>query len=221
MISEPPLAAIDKGVAKSIPLLIGTNRDEWELFMIGDRGGRRLDRAGLERRMESVLGWEEGRAVPSSRLVLEHYGRQPGRRRPGKIWSDFQSDRVFHWPAARLAERQAAQGSQTFAYVFSWTGPFPLSRLGACHGLELPFVFGTLRSALLRPWIGISARARRLSHVMQDAWIGFARSGEPAHLDLPDWPEYDAAGGAAMIFDGQCRVEEGAFDRARFWERFW
>ena len=47
---------------------------------------------------------------------------------------------------------------------------------------------------------------------MSDAWIAFARSGNPAHRGLPAWPAYDGRR-ATMVLDrpgagrgGECRV---------------
>ena len=69
---------------------------------------------------------------------------------PGLALARVISDAVFQGPARRLGEAHAGTGTgRTFAYDFRWRSPACGGRLGACHGLELPFVFGTLAAATL------------------------------------------------------------------------
>jgi len=63
----------------------------------------------------------------------------------------------------RLAEVQAAQAPKTFAYQFGYSPPGPGRRVGACHGIEIPFVFGTLGEPALRTLIPFAPKARKLS----------------------------------------------------------
>jgi para-nitrobenzyl esterase len=218
VLAAEPLDGIARGVSKSVPLLVGTNRDEWNLFLIGDRDGRRLDAAGLHRRLERALPGAGANGRSRADLALEAYRAARSRRgagSPTRLWSAFQSDRIFHYPAAKLAEAKLAHGAPVYSYLFAFGPPL----LGACHGLELPFVFGTLREPLLRPVLGWSAAARDLAHAMQDAWIAFARSGRPGHPDLPDWPAYDTARRSTMLLGRHPRAEEAPFDDERvFWE---
>jgi hypothetical protein len=52
--------------------------------------------------------------------------------------------------------------------------------LGAGHGVEVPFVFGTLDTAdESGEVVGVDDDAEGLSTRMQDAWIAFARKGTP------------------------------------------
>ena len=57
--------------------------------------------------------------------------------------------------------------------------------------------------------------AQRLVSRMSEAWIRFARAGDPNHPGLPPWPRYDRAGGAVMIFDDRCRVKSHPDAEAR------
>ena len=91
-------------------------------------------------------------------------------------------------PAMRLAERQRAHQARTYAYLFTWPSPFMGGILGACHALELPFVFGTLGHPLLRPFAGKGPAAEALAARIQDAWLAFARSGDPSHGGLGTGP---------------------------------
>lgn len=54
---------------------------------------------------------------------------------------------------------------------------------------------------------------------MSSAWIAFARTGNPNHDGIPDWPAYSPRNREQMIFDAPCRVENdfNATERAA-WE---
>jgi para-nitrobenzyl esterase len=210
----PPREQVAKGLARGVPLLVGTNRDEWKLFMLGDRKARRLDRAGFERRLARALTGRDARGRAFAELALESYRDE----RASDAWERFQSDRVFHVPAHRLAEHQSAHGAPTYAYLFQWHPPALRRWLGSCHGLEIPFVFGTLREPILAPLFAFAPGVSRLSARMQAAWAAFARSGDPRHDDLPEWPAYDASRRATLAFGPRCRVKDAPFDAAlRFW----
>jgi para-nitrobenzyl esterase len=97
--------------------------------------------------------------------------------------------------AIGLAEREAS--ASAFLYLFAF--PCPLDpRVGAFHGLEVPFVFDcTDRS----PMTGQGADARAVAAAMGDAWVRFAATGDPG------WPAYTADERATMVFDVEPRVE--------------
>lgn len=218
LLPVPPLEAVAKGLARGVPTLVGTNRHEWRLFMLGDRKGARLDQAGLERRLARALPGSDAFGVPLARRAAMAYERMSQRRlaRPRDRWEAFQSDRIFHQPAHRLAGAQD-EHAPTFAYQFSWSPPGPGRRLGACHGLEIPFVFGTLSEPALRPFLASARHARRLSAQMQEAWIQFARHGDPGHEDLPEWPSY-GGNAATLRLTRRCRLEYDPFgEGVRFW----
>jgi para-nitrobenzyl esterase len=157
---------------------------------------------------------------PPAELAQELYRSRPrGRTSPGEAWVAFQSDRVFLMPALRLAELWCRRTPATYSYLFTWSPPLLGRALGSCHGLELPFVFGTLRDALLRPVIGATRAALALSLHMQDAWIAFAREGEPGHDALPAWRAYEPEKRTSMVLGPECVTEGALFEEERrFWE---
>ena len=216
----PPREQIAKGLARGVPLLVGTNRDEWKLFLLGDRRARRLDEDALRRRLARALpGNDELGAALAERAFHAYRGDAAPRRGASfsESWEHFQADRVFHAPAHRLAELQSAH-APTFAYRFDWAPPALRRVLGACHGIEIPFVFGTLREPPLAPLFFFARGAGRLSARVQRAWIGFARSGDPGHDDLPEWPAYDAERRATLVLAPRCHVHDAPYAHAlRFW----
>lgn len=106
---------------------------------------------------------------------------------PAALLRDFYTDRQFGAPAIAYAESLAARGVAAWVYRFDWQAR---PELGACHCIELPFVFGNLAQ-----WGGAQmvegadpAEVATLADKVQRAWAAFARNGSPDHERLPHWP---------------------------------
>lgn len=131
---------------------------------------------------------------------LAQYRRQRASSSPAAILGDLMSDSVFRQGSLRLAQRRAEHGNPAWVYQFDWQSP---AGFEACHCLEIPFVFGNWQAWAESPMLqGISAAERDgLTLAMQDAWIAFARQGDPNHDALPDWPLYEGDTRSTMRFD--------------------
>jgi len=92
-------------------------------------------------------------------------------------------------------------------YEFAWRSPQVGGRLGACHGLEVAFVFDTLGNGT-EPLLG-SDPPQQLADKMHAAWVAFATNG-----DCP-WPKYDLSRRATMRFDGTSEVVEDPLSAER------
>jgi para-nitrobenzyl esterase len=214
VLPQPPLDAIRAGSARGVDVLLGTTRDEWNLFRLMDPGGESLDEAGALKRLSARVPEPQRNAE----RVYETYRKaREGRSstEPIEVFTAIETDRVFRIPAIRLAEAQRAHTDRVFKYLFSWESKLLDGRLGSCHALELPFVFGTLGLKGLQGWAGKGPDAERLSQRMMDAWLAFARTGDPASGDLPDWPAYDEERRATLVFDRQVELRHAPFDEER------
>ena len=201
------LEALDRGEVARVPTLVGCNRDEWRLFTLFDPRNRGLAEADVRRRLARQLGSES-----EADAALEVYrSARRGHRSPARLWEALQSDRVFHHPVERAADGLAQLGVPVWRYLFSWRPPLIGSQIGSGHGMELPFMFGTLKDGMFRRTLGISDSARRLSRRMRDAWTSFARAGAPGHSRLPEWPAYDTSERATLEW-----TREPALIRAPF-----
>ena len=219
LVPEQPLRALARHGGSKVPLLIGTNRDEFKLFMALDRV--RLDDRRLEERIRRLLpGCDaEGDSLADQALATYERAAGPHARDPSERWAAFQGDRVFHYPATRLADVQADQQPKTYAYLFEWAPPLVGRTLGSCHGIELPFVFGGVRTMLGRAGLLANPGAQRLCTRIQDAWLAFARLGEPGHVDLPEWPAYSRFCRSTMSLSGECSLREDPHEKGReFWD---
>jgi para-nitrobenzyl esterase len=216
VLPDAPLESLARGSASGVAVLAGTNAEEWKLFMLGDRRARAMDDAMLRRRFARALG-ESGVERAFAAYARAPLARAP--HAPHERWSAFQSDRIFHWPAARLLDAQASHSEATYAYRFDWAPPVVGARIGACHGIELPFVFGAVLEPWLRPWTISAPGVRKLAHRVQEAWLAFAKTGHPGHSGLPYWPRYDAEKRQAMQLGRRCSaISDYGGDALRFWE---
>ncbi len=200
VLPAPPLEAVRAGGAAGVPLLIGTNRDELTLYDVIDE----IDPAPALRKR-----WRRLRAVAGLAAALgpRHLRRlRRAYRQAGDGLRDFVTDAAFRIPAIRLAEAQARH-APVFMYRFDWPSPAYGGRLGACHALEVPFVWNTLDKSPAQVLARDEPTTRALATTMQDAWIAFARTGNPQAGPLPAWPCYEPSGRATMIFDATCRLE--------------
>jgi len=108
LIPEQPLEAVRRGATAQIPLLIGTTLEEWKLFRVIDRGLFPMSESDLLARFEEVLPGElVGAPDPESAIrdFRAAVASRGGDTSAGEVWSAFQSARVFHFPASRLAEK--------------------------------------------------------------------------------------------------------------------
>jgi para-nitrobenzyl esterase len=221
LVPAPPLTAVANGSASEIPLVIGTNADEMKLWGIMDRDARRMDEAKLLRRLRRNLpGPKEERADRARKVVEAYRAARQGQAstEPPDLWFAIETDRVFRIPAIRLAEAHANASGQSYAYLFSWPSPAMRGWLGACHTLEIPFVFGTQRIRDLRRFVGAGPEADRLSREIQEAWVAFAREGVPRLPDGQIWPQYESSRRVTARLDRCWEVLEAPLDQEReFW----
>ena len=208
---EDPEVAVASGRAIDVPLLIGTNRDEWNLFRLMSPGG--LDHPELLDRLERIFG--------DGHRVHDTYAQEHPAATIDDLWSAVLTDATFRIPAIRLVEARIAASSPTFQYLFTWATPALGGVVGSCHALEIPFVFGVLDNPGAEFLLGATdaPELRRLSERMQDAWLAFARTGDPNTAGLPHWPAADIATRPVMRFDlaSELVADPGAATRV-LWE---
>ena len=201
-------------VSAGIPILIGTNTHELALFLHGDPAIRdgSLSQDELRNRIAVMSGNAADR-------VLEVYAAEYPKADAAERLVLAQTDRTYRFDSITLAQRKAAQAKgAVYMYLFAWQTPALGGRLFAPHAIEIPFAFDNV--ARLPNVAPGRPEAAELAAAVSDAWIAFAKTGNPAHRGLPEWPTYDArpqAGRkrATMVFDrpgggrgGECRVVE-------------
>jgi para-nitrobenzyl esterase len=205
-----PLQAAADGAATGVDLLIGTNRDEMTLFGLGNPALQNMDESGVERWTANALP-----RVPANE-VMECYREARSARsepvEPRDIWVAAATDIVFRWPSLQFAAAHVSRGNTAFVYLFDWESPAFDGILGSCHALELPFVFGAVHVPVVQLFSGGGPTVDALSQQMQQAWLSFAKVGNPSHDGIAPWKPWDPAGRATMIFGSRTRLEHAPRD---------
>ena len=184
-----PLVEIGRGCASRVAAVIGTNRDEASYFDFSERRAAAMDEGELLRLVSHSAPTADAHGVVDAyRAALE---RREERFAARDIWIAVASDLVFRWPSLRLADALRMHASSVFVYLFTWESPAFGGVLGACHGLEIPFVFGNVSDPAVAPFSGAGPEAEELAGSMQDAWLSFARRGDPSIPGRLDWPPWD------------------------------
>ncbi len=175
-----PIDGIASGNGRHADLLVGTNRDEHRLFLVPTGVADATDDATLQ-----VVAGALGLDAPG---LATYRTAAPS---AGDALAAVLTDWFYRIPAIRLAE--AHQG-HSYMYEFGWNSPVLGGRLGACHALEIGFVFDTLDAEGSEALYGLSPPAE-LAAAVHKAWIDFAQSGRPG------WDAYDLDSRATMTFD--------------------
>ena len=213
-LTKRPIDAIREGSARGVDILVGTNRDEWRLFAAMDPEILTLDDAKLLKDVEQRVPSRDGSGTSHASLLIEAYRKaREGKAgtSPQGLFCAIETDRIFGIPAVRLADAQVAEGERVYAYLVTWESPLLGGMLGACHAVELPFVFGTLEHAEL--FAGSGPDAKSLEARIMDAWLAFARDGDPG------WEPYDTERRATMFLGRECEVVSAPFeDERRAWD---
>lgn len=215
VLPEPPLDAIDAGRSAPVPVLIGTNRDEVKLFNATSR-----DRHITDEDLPGALLRELPKAgEDDARRLIDLYRRS--RSSKGlptanvDIFDAITTDQRFRVNAQRLALGTRTHGRDAFVYLFTWESPARRGAFGSCHALEMPFVFGTLWAPTQDRFAGSGPEAEALSLRMMDSWIAFARSGNPSHEGVGEWPPFEAASRPTMVLGPEVGVQPDPFPEER------
>lgn len=200
VIPEDPLAAMVKGSASGITLLTGTNLDEYRYWINYSWFLKYVPfRVALffaPQAKKKIHGHED--------RVFDFYEKKFPKAGMADNTFEFATDMMFLIPHIQLAEAQSKH-AKVFMYRFDWKSQAK-EYLGACHVIELLFILKTFDSPKSYYIVGPEP-PMRLSDAIQDAWVAFARSGNPNTGDLPAWPSYDEKARTTMIFNTKSRVE--------------
>jgi len=203
-----PLDALAEGAAAELDLLVGYNRDEYQMML--EWNGRR-NSCGEQDLLQAAV------VLLSGGSAAEDYRRAHPGRTAAALYSLLCSDWLFRMPTLDAADGHAAADGRgtTYAYEFAWPTPVAGGGLGACHALEIPFVFGMLDTPFARTWLGETGAAEEgLSTRMRTAWTAFAATGDPG------WPRYRPDEELARVWDvSDAVVDHAAAASRQIWRQ--
>jgi len=139
--------------------------------------------------------------------IISAYRHAWQRETPFEIYGAIAAH-PFRYAAHQQASRKAQlNAAPSFVYMYKWRTPMLDNRPGTFHACDLAFAFDN--AVRCDQYSGLNPDALRLSRHIASAWVAFARSGDPNHVDLPHWPAHVGDHRAIMIFDSVCAVRHG------------
>ena len=212
-----PIECISQGSADGIDVLVGSTRDEWLLFSAMDPNAANFTEETLQVRLSGGNGQSDLNHLAASYKDLLQDGRNSS---PSQIYAAIETDRAFRMPGIKLAETVSERGGSVFQYLFTVESPAFNGMLKSCHAIDIGYVFGTLNANQgTQGFFGGSEANLQLSEVVMDAWLTFAKTGNPATQALSDWKRYDKESRSTAVFGIPPQVESAPFEETRsLWE---
>lgn len=193
-----PYSAQGRALSADIPLLVGSTRHEFSLTTFSLEAANRT--------------WEDLRsdiaqAFSDPDALIAAFRSAYPNERPVGLQSMMSTASFNRYNALQQARDQADAGrAPAFLYRFDWITPIYDGLPGAYHCSELPLVFGSIDTA--PEATGTWPRAQAMAHKASQAWIAFARNGNPSHAGIGAWPALASGRDATtMVLDDTCRIE--------------
>ena len=216
LLPSQPIDAFEAGLTPDRPVLIGSNRHESSLWEAGNRYTPESYQAWVSSWVNALFTNQEF----ANYVIVELLRMYPANNDLEAWWARvaMDTDIWFTCPALALAKVASGGSEPAYAYFFDHSPEnSQLSALGASHGFELSFLFGTpdqMGAYTYTP----TANGLRVGNDMRTAWTDFAHGRPPAPPE--DWPEYNAqaprwgefATSASSVVD---EINEGRCDRLR------
>jgi para-nitrobenzyl esterase len=209
-----PFEPVASDISAAIPIMCGSNETEGVPYGAPDDPywtTEVTDEASLIEQVKRIVKVD---AAGASRLIALYKSH-----RPKDSWADLAAvmtgdNSPLRLSAYTIAERKFAQRSASvFLYYFNWRSPARGGKLRTMHCMELPFVFDHVDD--MQYMTGSGRERYALAQAMSEAWVSFARTGNPSHSGLPAWTPFDPVKRPTMVFNGETRLVDDPYGDER------
>jgi para-nitrobenzyl esterase len=208
VVSAPPVDLIRAGAGHDADLIVGSNSDEYGLYRLFPGGvfpaARMLE---LSRSALRAAGTPAGPVEAAYRAA---YGSDDF-----AVGEAMETSRFFRLPVLDLARAHAGGPGKTFLYELAWSG----TELGACHVLDVPFVFDRLDTGLARALAG-EHPDQGVATLMHSCWTAFAAGGDPDPGRGHGWSPWSTDSPGSLVISDHGRLDTARDNRLRaLWGR--
>ena len=190
------------GKGKNIDMLLGTNKDEVR-YWINEMdyytsllSGKFIFEHGIPILFENNMK----RLSDEDKKYVDDFMDLQNDKKVWKI-TEFYNEVLFRVPMNKQAEYHSDAGGNT--YVYHWKYPGEDETIGACHAIELSYIFNNLQETI---YTGNKINVE-LANEAQEMWVNFARYGDPS-TSKHKWEKYDSKTRKTMILDENIHMEE-------------
>ncbi|NHN85620.1 carboxylesterase family protein [Acetobacter musti] len=169
----------DAHLASPVPLIIGNNSDEGNMFAAA---WKTLSPDEYAKKRDALFGPLADRAG----MLYPATDKQEIARQGTFIVADS----LFNEGARHTVTEVIRAGQPAYRYLFTRT----MGGRAPRHSDELRYVFGTLENPGYTHLPAATDADRKISAMMMDAWVRFAKTGSPNAPGSPDWPQASESG---------------------------
>ncbi|OYX26528.1 MAG: hypothetical protein B7Z06_05535 [Flavobacteriales bacterium 32-35-8] len=193
-IAYQPISEEALALSRDISIIMGTNKNESIPF-----------RANVDISMPPTMEEVKGLLKEKFGDRTDEYIEIVKKTYPDNISPmDFLNIETDYRSRTIMFAKHRAKVNPIYMYFFQWNSPALDGKYQSPHGLELPFVFSNVDR--MPELVGGGKDALVLNNMIGQAWINFAKSGDPNHEGLPTWPVYSEENSSLMVFDNECKV---------------
>jgi para-nitrobenzyl esterase len=204
---ELPMQVIAAGHGMSVPILIGTNLDEIRFWpALYDLPLEQKPEGLFRKQLEGVVGSKAPDLIETYRKADDY----------GDSVIHLLGDVLIRLPEIRFAEANSHR-QPTYMYLFTYRSTSTYKNYGSCHGMELPFVFGVIDDLDVIVFTGRDTHREALMNQVQQAWVNFARTGNPSQPGLA-WPRYESKTRSTMLLGATSGIVDDPYSQER---RLW
>ena len=190
---------IEQGAYNNIDILIGTNADEINYWII-EYGYYLIFKIGIKILVENIIKY---RIEKENQNIYEKYKNI----QKNKPTENFLNDLFFRVPAMKIADIHTKNNGN--AYLYHWTYPSSIKNFGACHAIELAYIFNNLQET---HYIGNKNINYELAKISQEMWVNFAKNGNPSTKEYK-WDKYDCNINNCMFLGKEIEMKNNIFKK--------
>ena len=201
-------------LSASVPMMCGSNETETVPYANPDDPFWKSEIADEGALRDSVRRAIRIDDAGADRLIALYRAHRPLDTRGDLALVIASDNSPLRLSAHAIAERKAAQAAApVYTYLFKWRSPVNAGKLRSMHGMEIPFVFDHVDNCSFMN--GRAADRYPLAARIAEAWVSFARTGNPNHPGLANWPAFDSTRRSTMVFDRECRAVSDPYGEER------